>query len=287
MLDTQKPASVLLSLVRFVEDCLRELQQTSPPACEQSLPSAVVALVEMLGAETEDVRFAAASAVTTVFQCCVTQALVHKCAADSAGGGRENALKRCMVATVAMLGVGYRDSWPHVLRCLADIFTVLGAAGSALAVPVLQVLSNMAGCDSSLLPFKSRLTDPCSSRHTRLVHIYSVPGWLQLYVSASTAWGLCRGNEEGGEYVALANAAIGACISSIGPEVVLQVAPLDLQDLANCNTWILPLLRKHTRCTQMALWGEYFLPRARAVGSVAVKARNSGTAPCSQALCWC
>lgn len=89
---------------------------------------------------------------------------------------------------------------------------------------------------------------------------------------------LCRGYEEGGEHVALANAAIGACISNIGPEVVLQVAPIDLSDLANCNTWILPLLRKHTRCTQMALWGDYFLPRARAVGSVAVKARESGVA---------
>jgi hypothetical protein len=76
--------------------------------------------------------------------------------------------------------------------------------------------------------------------------------------------------------MALAHAAIGACISSIGPEVLLQVAPLDLQKLANCNTWVLPLLRKHTRCTRMALWGEYFLPRARAVGSVAIKARESG-----------
>ena len=148
MLDTQKPASVLLSLVRFVEDCLRELHQQSLQASEQSMAPAVVALVGMLGAETEDVRFAAAGAVTTVFQCCVTEALVRKCAAASAGGGSENALKRCMVAIVSMLGVGYRDSWPHVLRCLADIFVALGPAGATLAVPVLEVLANMARCDS-------------------------------------------------------------------------------------------------------------------------------------------
>lgn len=149
MLDTQKQASVLLSLVRFVEDGLRELHQASPSACEQSLPSAVVKLVEMLGAETEEVRFAAASAVTTVFQCCVSPELVLKCSADSAASNRrENPLQRCMVAMVSMLGVGYRDSWPHVLRCLADIFMVLGPPGAPLAVPVLEVLSNMARCAS-------------------------------------------------------------------------------------------------------------------------------------------
>lgn len=149
MLDTQKPASVLLSLIRFVEDSLRELHQESLHACEQSLPSAIVKLVEMLGAETEDVRFAASSAVSTVFQCCVSQQLVHKCASDSgASSRRENVLKHCMVAMVAMLGVGYRDSWPHVLRCLADIFTVLGPAGATLTVPVLEVLLNMARYDS-------------------------------------------------------------------------------------------------------------------------------------------
>jgi hypothetical protein len=147
MLDTQKQASVLLSLIRFVEDSLRELHQESVHACEQSLPSAVVKLVEMLGAETEDVRFAAASAVTTVFQCCVSQELVQKCADSSASTTRENVLKRCMVAMVAMLGVGYKDSWPHVLRCLADIFTVMGPAGAPLAVPVIEVLGGLARCD--------------------------------------------------------------------------------------------------------------------------------------------
>jgi hypothetical protein len=147
MLDTKRPGSVLLSLIRFVEDGLRELHQESVALCEQCLPAAAVKLVEMLGAETEDVRFTAASAVTTVFQCCVPPELVRKCAeAAGAGDRRDNAVQRCMVAMVSMLGVGYRDSWPHVLRCLGEIFVVLGPEGAVLAVPVLEVLASMARC---------------------------------------------------------------------------------------------------------------------------------------------
>lgn len=123
----------------------------------------------------------------------------------------------------------------------------------------------------------------CVSLACMMHHISGTIRVLQQY--SLLVWHMCRGYEEGGDHVALANSAIGACISSIGPQVVLQVAPIDVQDLANCNTWVLPLLRKHTRCTQMSLWGEYLLPRARAVGSVAIKARDSGTIPLTPPFC--
>lgn len=148
-LDAQKPGSVLLSLIRFVEDALRELHQQSPSVCEQSLSAAFVKLVEMLGAETEDVRFAAGSAVTSVFQFCVSEGLVRRCSSDSAPQGRENVLKRCMVSLGGLLGVGFRDSWPHVLRCLGAIFTVLGPVGAPLAVPLMEVITSMARCASA------------------------------------------------------------------------------------------------------------------------------------------
>lgn len=86
----------------------------------------------------------------------------------------------------------------------------------------------------------------------------------------------CRGSAEAAEATSLAHAAIGASIAAQGPRAVLAVVPVDVTNLATCDTWIIPLLRKHAGGTEMAVWGEYMLPRARMVGSLAARAHHLG-----------
>lgn len=78
------------------------------------------------------------------------------------------------------------------------------------------------------------------------------------------------------EYSSLAYAAMGSAIAAQGPRTVLAAVPLDVTDLSKCDTWIIPLLRKHAGGTEMAFWGEYMLPRARMVGSLAARAQHIG-----------
>lgn len=59
---------------------------------------------------------------------------------------------------------------------------------------------------------------------------------------------------------------------------MLEVVPLDLSDLVTCDLWLVPLLRKHTSGASLAFWGEYLLPRARHVGSIAMRIAQTGSA---------
>lgn len=97
---------------------------------------------------------------------------------------------------------------------------------------------------------------------------------IALAAHACAPW--CRGSADAEEYASAAHAAVGASIAAQGPRAVLAVVPVDLSDLSTCDTWIIPLLRKHTAGTEMAFWGEYMLPRARMIGSLAARAQHLG-----------
>jgi hypothetical protein len=87
---------------------------------------------------------------------------------------------------------------------------------------------------------------------------------------------MCRGSDDAEAASSLAQKTLGSAIGAQGPSTVLEVVPLDLQDLAECDTWLLPLLRKYATGSSLQFWGEYMLPRARAVGSMAAAARQAG-----------
>eukprot|EP00892_Ulva_mutabilis_P007664 jgi/Ulvmu1/526/UM001_0534.1 len=228
--DARKSADALGSLTRLVEECLRALCRSSAGACAAALPAAVVRLAALLAAESDAVRHAAAGTLCAVFQTCVSEEMAAADAVDeAAAGGRPGGLKRCVATLTGMLGAGYRDAWPGVIRVVGTAFEAFGEAGQHLVEPAV-----------------SRLAD------------------------------MCRGSADAEESASLAHAAVGASISSQGPRCVLGVVPIDVTDLAACDTWMIPLLRKHTHSTDMAFWGEYILPRARIVGSLAARARHLG-----------
>jgi hypothetical protein len=69
---------------------------------------------------------------------------------------------------------------------------------------------------------------------------------------------------------------MGAAIATQGPRCILSIIPLDVQDLATCDVWLLSLLRKHTSRAELCFWGEYLLPRAREFRSLFARAQSAG-----------
>jgi hypothetical protein len=146
-LASEKQANVQVAFVQLAEEAVRALQQAGAPAAKAVLADAFAWVAPLLAAESEAVRFAASGALSAMFTRVVTQELVGQCAAQPDGEkGKANTLMRCMAALTSLLGVGYRDAWPHVLRVLGDVFEVLAPAGAPLAEPALVLLANMARC---------------------------------------------------------------------------------------------------------------------------------------------
>eukprot|EP00887_Chlorella_sp_A99_P003957 scaffold11.g3957.t1 len=82
--------------------------------------------------------------------------------------------------------------------------------------------------------------------------------------------------------VAAAQGALGAALRALGPEAVLEVLPLNLEEAldsgAEARTWLLPLLREHVRGARLAYWGGALLPLAKAMAARAAAARARGEA---------
>lgn len=60
--------------------------------------------------------------------------------------------------------------------------------------------------------------------------------------------------------------AVGAAVESMGPEVVLQAIPLEIDgNEENCNfprSWLIPVIRDHVKNTELKFFASYFLPLA-------------------------
>jgi ribosomal RNA-processing protein 12 len=87
---------------------------------------------------------------------------------------------------------------------------------------------------------------------------------------------MCRGSADAVEYSSLASRAMGVAIAALGPRAVLAVVPLEVTDLATCDTWLVPLLRKHVSGAEMGFWAEQLLPKAVTIGTLAARARQAG-----------
>nr|XP_033797330.1 RRP12-like protein [Geotrypetes seraphini] len=60
--------------------------------------------------------------------------------------------------------------------------------------------------------------------------------------------------------------AVGAAIQSMGPEIVLQAVPLEIDGTEeNCEfpqSWLIPVIRDHVKNTELGFFARYFLPLA-------------------------
>ncbi|NXU48748.1 RRP12 protein, partial [Turnix velox] len=81
-------------------------------------------------------------------------------------------------------------------------------------------------------------------------------------------------------YTAEVDQAVGAAMSSMGPEVVLEAVPLEIdgkeETLDFPRSWLLPLLRDHVQGARLGFFTSYFLPLAATLKSRAMEFTEAG-----------
>ncbi|NWS45360.1 RRP12 protein, partial [Probosciger aterrimus] len=81
-------------------------------------------------------------------------------------------------------------------------------------------------------------------------------------------------------YTAEVDQAVGAAVSTMGPEVVLETVPLDIdgkeETLDFPRSWLLPVLRDYVQGARLGFFSSYFLPLAAALKSRALEFTQAG-----------
>uniref|UniRef100_A0A8D2DAC7 Ribosomal RNA processing 12 homolog n=1 Tax=Sciurus vulgaris TaxID=55149 RepID=A0A8D2DAC7_SCIVU len=82
-------------------------------------------------------------------------------------------------------------------------------------------------------------------------------------------------------HTAALDQAVGAAVTSMGPEVVLQAVPLEIdgseETLDFPRSWLLPVIRDHVRETRLGFFTTYFLPLATTLKSKAMDLAQAGS----------
>ncbi|XP_040848312.1 RRP12-like protein isoform X2 [Ochotona curzoniae] len=82
-------------------------------------------------------------------------------------------------------------------------------------------------------------------------------------------------------HMAALDQAVGAAVTSMGPEVVLEAVPLEIdgseESLDFPRSWLLPVIRDHVRETRLGFFTSYFLPLATTLKSKAMELAQAGS----------
>ncbi|XP_058399637.1 RRP12-like protein isoform X2 [Diceros bicornis minor] len=82
-------------------------------------------------------------------------------------------------------------------------------------------------------------------------------------------------------HTAALDQAVGAAVTSMGPEVVLEAVPLEIdgseETLDFPRSWLLPVIRDHVRETRLGFFTTYFLPLATTLKSRAMDLTHAGS----------
>ncbi|XP_006831263.1 PREDICTED: RRP12-like protein isoform X2 [Chrysochloris asiatica] len=82
-------------------------------------------------------------------------------------------------------------------------------------------------------------------------------------------------------HTAALDQAVGAAVASMGPEVVLQAVPLEIdgseETLDFPRSWLLPVIRDHAQETRLGFFTTYFLPLANTLKSKAMELAQAGS----------
>eukprot|EP00873_Tetraselmis_striata_P019446 jgi/Tetstr1/439710/TSEL_028129.t1 len=167
-------------------------------------------------------------------------------AAKPGANGKPTAAQGVVSAVASALSPQYADAWPAALPIVGAVLRQLGAQHVAMSVTLLERLDVM-------------LT--------------------------GASQGMEDGDLDAVECQPAVEAAMGAALQALGPEAVLNVLPLQLQEgldgRGTARTWMLPLLRRHVRGSGLTLWVRSLLPLARVMGSqaaAATKVKTPGSA---------
>jgi ribosomal RNA-processing protein 12 len=84
----------------------------------------------------------------------------------------------------------------------------------------------------------------------------------------------------GAQHASAAEAAMGAALQYVGPDVVLSVLPLNLKEgldgSGEARTWLLPMIKRHVKGARLDFWHRALMPVAKAMGSRAAVATRAG-----------
>lgn len=236
---TSKDAGGALGFINLMEAATGRLYEQDPAAGASILPHAVHALIPLLASQHDSIRMVTSTTLCDMLNQCVTPSDVAAAVSSAQSKERSaSSLQRTIAAVESSLGPRYQDAWESCLPVAATTIEVLGRNGAALAIGLL-----------------SRIGDLCAGADAAAEEGESDE---QLTLAAQTA--------------------LGAALRALGPEVVLEVLPLGLQEGlqgdGEARTWLLPLMRQHVRGARLGYWAKDMLALAREMGDRAAQAER-------------
>ncbi|GFR52360.1 hypothetical protein Agub_g14918 [Astrephomene gubernaculifera] len=256
---------LLMALGRLLEGGFSRLAEVDPAACAARLPRAVHALVPQLAAEQDGVRYGTSQALRTLITDCLTAdtvAAARRARPTGPSSSGPTPLASLVAAVASTLSARYQDAWGMALPVVGTLIEKLGEVGAAdVAGPLLVPLGAI-----------------CA-------------GALDAVEDADAAGAGAGGEEEEGgaagkaaaaAHAGAAEATLGTALRALGPEAVLKVLPLQILEglagTAEPRTWLLPLMRRHVRHSQLGFWFRELLPLAQSLGGRAAALSAAGGA---------
>lgn len=242
----KKDVESILGMTRLLEEGVVKLSAADPSAAAAGLPRIVHVLVPQLASHQDGVRRGTSMALRNILAAGLQEAEVESAVAAAAAGpsGRKlSSVQRIISAVESALGPQYQDAWEGSLAVAGELLEKLGREGAPLADGLIFRIGQLcAGAD-----------DLAAAEDD-------------------------EGAEQEAKLTTAAQSALGIALRTAGPEVVLSVLPLHLEEglagTAEARTWLLPMLRMHVRGARIAYWQEAMLPLARTMGNRATAAQR-------------
>ncbi|WIA32410.1 hypothetical protein OEZ86_003236 [Tetradesmus obliquus] len=247
----------LSAMARLLESGLGRLSELASEAAGKLLPKVVHLLVPLLAAEQDGVRYNTSGALQSLLESCLSPSLVaalQQQGGSSSSRGGMSPLTSLVAAVASGLGARYQEAWGLALPVAGVLCENLAAGGAAAAAaPVVAALGQIC----------AGLADEAEQND-----------------AAMDVEGEGAGKASSSSYAHAAEAAMGVAIRSLGPQVVLEVLPLQIHEglagTAEARTWLLPALRKHVRGSQLGFWASHLGPLAKQMGAAAAAASQAG-----------
>jgi len=210
------------------------------------LPTVVNVTLPLLGSQHDGVRRSASASLSAMIAACVDDHAVTAAISNEKKNRKmPPPLQRILIAVEASLGPQNRDASEGSLPVAGQLIQSMGRNGAPLAEGLLRRIGELcAGGDDA-----SRAEDENEA-------------------------------EEETRAITAAQSALGIALRAFGPENVLDVLPLDLEEglagRGEGRSWVIPLLHMHVRGARLKYWIEKVLPVARRMGSRAAAAKNKG-----------